>query len=90
MKRSKKLAGFTLYSIAVTIFFLYYLFPSEAVTSYMTNKLNQANSDLSFNIQSRVTAFLVQHDGTWKIVHEHWSRFPARESDEKEDRHANL
>ena len=40
--------------------------------------------DLSFNIQSRVTAFLVKHGGEWKIVHEHWSRFPERKSDERE------
>jgi len=39
--------------------------------------------DLSFNVQSRVTAFLVRDDREWKIVHEHWSRFPERMPDEK-------
>jgi len=34
--------------------------------------------DLNFDVQSRVTAFLVKHDGEWKIVHEHWSRFPQK------------
>jgi len=29
-----------------------------------------------FNIRSRVTAFLVKAGGNWKLVHEHWSRFP--------------
>jgi len=31
--------------------------------------------NLSFNIRSRVTVFLLKHEGEWKIVHEHWSRF---------------
>jgi ketosteroid isomerase-like protein len=40
--------------------------------------------DLSFEIQSRVTAFLVKQGEEWKIVHEHWSRFPEPASDEKQ------
>jgi len=32
--------------------------------------------DLDFDVRSRVTAFLVKHEGEWKIVHEHWSRLP--------------
>jgi ketosteroid isomerase-like protein len=35
--------------------------------------------ELSFNIKSRVTAFLVNKDGAWKLVHEHWSRFPEQQ-----------
>jgi len=35
--------------------------------------------DLSFNVQSRVTAFLMKHEGEWRIVHEHWSRFPQQQ-----------
>ncbi len=35
--------------------------------------------DLSFNIQSRITAFLMKREGEWKIVHEHWSRFPQQQ-----------
>jgi len=35
--------------------------------------------DLSFNVQSRVTAFLMKREGEWKIVHEHWSRFPQEQ-----------
>jgi len=31
--------------------------------------------NLSFNIRSRVTVFLIKYGGEWKIVHEHWSRF---------------
>jgi len=32
--------------------------------------------DLSFNVRSRVTFLLVKQGDEWKIVHEHWSRFP--------------
>jgi len=39
--------------------------------------------DLSFNVQSRVTAFLARDEGAWKIMHEHWSRFPEQMPDEK-------
>ncbi len=34
--------------------------------------------DLDFNVQSRVTEVLLKHGDAWKIIHEHWSRFPAR------------
>jgi len=32
--------------------------------------------DLDFNVQSRVTEVLIKQQDSWKIVHEHWSRFP--------------
>jgi ketosteroid isomerase-like protein len=35
--------------------------------------------ELSFNIRSRVTVFLVNKGGEWKLVHEHWSRFPGEQ-----------
>ena len=34
--------------------------------------------DLDFYIQSRVSAFLTKINGEWKLVHEHWSRFPPQ------------
>ncbi len=34
---------------------------------------------VDFNIASRVTVFLVNYGGEWKIVHEHWSRFPREQ-----------
>jgi hypothetical protein len=39
--------------------------------------------NLTFNIKSRVTIFLIKHNGNWKIVHEHWSRFPTGLSQKK-------
>ncbi len=39
--------------------------------------------NLSFKVQSRVTSFLIKHEGEWRIVHEHWSRFPKQEFLEK-------
>jgi ketosteroid isomerase-like protein len=35
--------------------------------------------ELSFNIKSRVTVFLINKGGEWKLVHEHWSRFPGEQ-----------
>ena len=35
--------------------------------------------ELDFNIRSRVTAFLINNGGEWKLVHEHWSRFPGEQ-----------
>ena len=40
----------------------------------------------SFNIRSRVTALLVKKEEGWKLVHEHWSRFPERFSEERMQR----
>ena len=34
--------------------------------------------DLDFGVQSRVSAFLTKINGEWKLVHEHWSRFPSQ------------
>jgi len=38
---------------------------------YQTNMRNQ-----QFDVTSRVTAVLKRQDSTWKIIHEHLSRFP--------------
>lgn len=35
--------------------------------------------ELDFNVRSRVTMVLVKVGDEWKIIHEHWSRFPERE-----------
>jgi hypothetical protein len=32
--------------------------------------------NLKFDVHSRITAFLIRREGEWKLVHEHWSRFP--------------
>jgi ketosteroid isomerase-like protein len=34
--------------------------------------------DLKFDIKSRVTAVLTKSNNTWKLIHEHWSRFPQK------------
>jgi len=34
--------------------------------------------DLKFDIRSRVTALLAKQEGAWRLVHEHWSRFPQK------------
>jgi hypothetical protein len=32
--------------------------------------------DRDFDVNSRVTLVLKKHEQSWKVVHEHWSRFP--------------
>jgi type II secretion system protein N len=39
------------YFIIVTVFFLYYLFPGDAVTSYLNYKINSMSSDISMSIK---------------------------------------
>lgn len=58
------------------------IFGDAALASFMINYRGTIR-DLKFNIHSRVTAFLVKQEGDWKIVHEHWSRFPEQVQKEK-------
>jgi len=46
-----------------------------AVASFIVNYRGTIR-DLKFNIRSRVTAVLTKINDEWKLVHEHWSRFP--------------
>lgn len=50
IKPSKKTLLYTAYIIGITVFFLYYLFPSEAVKDYVAYKLSQANPGISVTI----------------------------------------
>ncbi|MBS7619764.1 zinc ribbon domain-containing protein [Candidatus Bathyarchaeota archaeon] len=45
--------------------------------------------DLDFKVRSRVTVFLVKREEGWRIVNEHWSRFP-REDEAIKARHGAL
>jgi len=51
------------------------IFGDSAIAAFIISYQGKIR-DLSFNIRSRVTAFLIKHEGEWKIVHEHWSRLP--------------
>lgn len=53
------------------------VFGDAALASFTINYRGRIR-DLKFNIRSRVTSFLVKRDGSWKIIHEHWSRFPEQ------------
>jgi ketosteroid isomerase-like protein len=46
-----------------------------AIASFIIN-YGGTIRDLNFNIKSRVTAVLTKINGEWKLIHEHWSRFP--------------
>jgi ketosteroid isomerase-like protein len=55
------------------------VFDDSATAAFIIKYRGQIR-DLSFSVQSRVTVFLIKQEGEWKIVHEHWSRFPAPET----------
>lgn len=52
------------------------IFDNAALASFII-QYHGVIRDLSFNIRSRVTAFLLKRGEDWKIVHEHWSRIPS-------------
>ncbi|MEM2718986.1 MAG: nuclear transport factor 2 family protein [Candidatus Bathyarchaeia archaeon] len=54
------------------------LFGDAALASF-TIEYSGRMRNLDFNVKSRVSIVLVKVGGEWKIVHEHWSRFPGRE-----------
>ncbi len=51
------------------------IFDDAAVASF-TIKYEGQIRKRRFYIKSRVSAFLIKRGDKWKIVHEHWSRFP--------------
>lgn len=51
------------------------IFDYAAVASFIINYNGQIRNR-RFYIKSRVSVFLIKRDNEWKIVHEHWSRFP--------------
>ena len=50
IKPSKKTLLYAAYIIGITVFFLYYLFPSEAVKDYVAYKMSRANPGISVTI----------------------------------------
>ena len=50
MKISKKSIFYTIYIIVITGIFLYYLFPSETLKTYLAYRLSQGNPDVSITI----------------------------------------
>ncbi len=51
------------------------IFNDAAVASFIINYNGQIRNR-KFYIRSRVSVFLIKRNDEWKIVHEHWSRFP--------------
>ena len=51
MKPTKKTLQYTAYIIGLTIFFLYWLFPSDAVRDYVVYKMTQGNPGVSVTIE---------------------------------------
>ena len=50
MKPSKKTLSYTAYIIGVTLFFLWYLFPSDTLRDYLAYRLSQGNPDVTVTI----------------------------------------
>lgn len=50
MKPSKKTLLYTAYIIGITLFFLWYLFPSDTLKAYLAYRLTQGNSDVTVKI----------------------------------------
>lgn len=46
----------------------------------LTIRYRGAIRDRSFDLRSRVTAVLARSGDEWRIVHEHWSRFPEMQA----------
>ena len=62
-RKSQLLYG--IYILAVTVFFLYILFPSDTVATYVTSRLNRVNSDINVDVDRVRLAFplgLTLHD----------------------------
>jgi len=51
------------------------VFGDSAVAMFIIRYRGQIR-DLKFDVKSRVSVFLLKSDEEWRIVHEHWSRFP--------------
>jgi len=51
-----------------------------AVASFIINYRGTIR-DLNFDVKSRVTAVLAKSNNEWKLIHEHWSRFPQKWQD---------
>jgi type II secretion system protein N len=50
MKKSKKLLLYVIYIMGITGFFLYYLFPSDTLKTYLEYRLSQGNPDIAVTI----------------------------------------
>ena len=50
MKSTKKNLLYTAYIIGITVFFLWYLFPSDTLKNYLAYRLSQGNPDLTVTI----------------------------------------
>ena len=56
MNRKNQLL-YGIYILAVTVFFLYILFPSDTVATYVTSRLNRVNSDINVDVDRVRLAF---------------------------------
>ena len=73
MKISKKSIFYTIYIIAITGIFLYYLFPSDKLKTYLAYRLSQGNPDITVTID-RVSPVLPPGIGLYKVAIAHQNK----------------
>ena len=67
MTNRKKQLLYGIYILAVAVFFLYALFPSDTVATYVTTRLNRVNSDIKIDVDRVSLSFplgLTLHDAS--------------------------
>ena len=73
MKISKKSIFYTIYIIAITGIFLYYLFPSETLKTYLAYRLSQGNPDVTITID-RVSPVIPPGIGLYNVGIKHQNK----------------
>lgn len=53
----KKIFLYSIYIAGITIFFLYYLFPSDIIKKYIISKAKEANPNISIKIDQVKPSF---------------------------------
>lgn len=57
MDRNKKRLLYGIYILAVAVFFMYYLFPSDIVTDFVTSRFNRVNPDINIAVDHVALTF---------------------------------
>ena len=73
MKISKKSIYYTIYIIAITGIFLYYLFPSDTLKTYLAYRLSQGNPDVTITID-RVSPVIPPGISLYNVGIEHQNK----------------
>jgi hypothetical protein len=85
LKISKNRILFGAYIITITVFFLYYLFPSESLRGYCAYRLSQISPDTRINIKDIKLAFppgfRLSYEERWTPLNFHLTKHRDETSD---------